>query len=170
MSVLDNSGQSLKLEPVPIAELLNDSARAHRNQFIKANIEFTLKLAPDLPIVQADGVRLLRLLDNLLTNARHHVNDGGTVSLAAERKDDHIQIDVIDSGHGMSAEDASSVFDRYYRGDGPRTRGSRGTGLGLPISRAIAQAHGGELTVDSREGEGSTFSIMIPIQQPPLDL
>ncbi len=165
LSVLDNAGAALKKEPVPIAELVHDSARGHRAAFEAAGISFDLEVKDDLPVIHADGVRLLRLLDNLLSNARNHVPAGGRVSLIARTVDGGIEFLVDDNGPGMTSEETQDIFERYYRGEGPRTRGSRGTGLGLPISRAIAEAHNGTLSVASSPGEGSTFKVFIPIEK-----
>ncbi|NND72966.1 MAG: HAMP domain-containing histidine kinase [Rhodothermales bacterium] len=163
LSVLDNASSSLRIEPVPITELLNESARSHRGLFEEAGVDFRIDTDVELPIIEADGVRLLRLLDNLLSNARNHVQRGGTVWLTGKLDKDFVVISVKDDGAGMTAEDSASIFDRYYRGEGPRTRGSRGTGLGLPISRAIADAHNGTLEVETEEGVGSTFTVRLPV-------
>ena len=81
--------------------------------------------------------------------------------LSAEIESSGLLIRVADSGVGISEEAQAHLFERYYRGDDVRTRGT-GSGLGLAISRAIAQAHGGRLTVESAEGEGSTFTLRLP--------
>lgn len=164
LSILDSGQRPLRREPIPLAELLNDAARAHHVAFTKADITFHVDLAPDLPIYEGDGVRLLRLLDNLLSNARQHTPAQGVVTLQASKHASHILIRVQDTGVGLSAEDAENIFERYYRGEGARTRKTRGTGLGLPISRAIARAHGGDLAVVSRLSEGSTFTISLPLK------
>ena len=162
LSVLDNAGAALKTEPVPVAELVHDSARGHRAAFAEAQIKFEVQVDDDLPVIEADGVRLLRLLDNLLSNARNHVPAGGAVALDARKEGDAIRLSVRDTGPGMTPEETQNIFNRYYRGDGPRTRGKRGTGLGLPISRAIAEAHKGSLRVESEKGVGSEFIVLIP--------
>lgn len=162
LSILDSGQRPLRREPIPLPELINDAARAHHVSFAKAKITFHVGLAEDLPIYEGDGVRLLRLLDNLLTNARQHTPAGGTVTLRALATDEGIRISVSDTGVGLSEEDAKNVFERYYRGEGARTRKARGTGLGLPISRAIARAHGGDLIVESELGKGSVFIITLP--------
>lgn len=162
LSVLDSATAPLRREPVPLAELLTEAANAHRAALRDADISFEIEVPPGLPIIEGDGVRLLRVLDNLLTNARHHTPEGGTVQLGAERSQDHVWIHVKDTGNGIEPDHAAHVFDRYYRGTGARTRTGTGTGLGLPISRAIARAHGGELSVASEPGKGSTFTLALP--------
>lgn len=157
-------GTALQRGPVPLAELLNDAARAHRRLFEESGITFEVALPPGLPVLDADGARLLRVLDNLLTNARRHTPPGGTVRLEAEADAETARVRVRDTGEGIPAEAIGSVFDRYYRGTSARTReeGDVGAGLGLAIARAVARAHGGDLTATSTPGEGSAFTLELP--------
>ena len=163
LSVLDSARAPLRREPIPLGELLNDAANAHRAAFAKADIAFTFERPKSLPILEGDGVRLLRVLDNLLSNARRHTPAGSTVRLSATPTPTAIDICVADTGDGMTPEVLASVFERYYRGSDARTRTRQGTGLGLPIARAIARAHGGDLTAESAPGQGSTFTLHLPL-------
>jgi signal transduction histidine kinase len=162
LAVLDAAPTPLRTEPIPLAELLHAAADAHRPQMERSGIDLAAHIPPDLPTVEADGVRLLRLLDNLLSNARRHTPSGGTVELAAVADGERVRLSVRDDGEGMSAEVLQHVFERYYRGTDARTRSGR-TGLGLSISRAIAHAHGGTLEATSQPGEGSTFTLTLPV-------
>jgi signal transduction histidine kinase len=165
LSLLDSGPAPLRREPIPLAELLADATQAHRSAFEKAGIPFQQEQPATLPMIYGDGVRLLRVLDNLLTNARRYTPIGGQVTLRATSTERQILIEVQDTGQGMDAETLAHVFERYYRGEEARTRKGRGTGLGLAISRAIARAHGGELTAASKIGVGSTFTLCLPIQK-----
>lgn len=165
LSLLDNAQAPLRSEPIPIAELLNDAANGHRPAFKKADISFEVSLPAALPMIEGDGVRLLRVLDNLMSNARNHTPQGGRIELRASQEDGQILIQVEDSGSGMEPEVLKHIFDRYYTGTDARTR-RRGTGLGLPISWAIARAHGGTLTAESVPGEGSVFTLTLPLNIP----
>ena len=163
LSLLDSAHAPLRKEPIPLAELLTDAANTHRQAMSKEGIGFELDLPQSLPMIEGDGVRLLRVLDNLLSNARNHTPAGGTVTLKAAVGDSGIRVAVSDTGCGIDADDLQHIFDRYYSGSGPRTRRRRsGTGLGLPISWAIARAHGGSLTAESEAGVGSTFILQLP--------
>lgn len=162
LSQLDHGPAPLHRAPTPLAELLHHAARAHRAGLEADGIAFETDIPPDLPVLEADGVRLLRVLDNLLSNARRHTPPGGRVELGARFDDDQALIHVRDTGSGMDADTLGRVFERYYRGDDARTRGS-GTGLGLPISRAIARAHGGDLTAESTPQAGSVFTLRLPV-------
>ena len=162
LSLLDNAHAPIRKEPIPLAELLSDAASTHRPSMKKEGIAFNLNLPSSLPMIQGDGVRLLRVLDNLLSNARNHTPADGEIELRAQVGDAGIQILVSDTGCGIDEEDLKHIFDRYYSGSGPRTRRRRGTGLGLPISWAIARAHGGTLEAQSELGKGSTFILTLP--------
>lgn len=180
LSVLDTAPRSdgapptLIREPVPLAELLHHAADTHRPALTDAGLAFDTDIPGNLPTIEADGARLLRVLDNLLDNARRHTPAGGTVRLSGQRAEAHVLIQVSDSGQGISPDELPHVFERYYRGSSARTRAHEGSGLGLAIARAIARAHGGELTVESEAGRGSVFALRLPAgdpvpRTPPLD-
>jgi signal transduction histidine kinase len=116
-----------------------------------------------LPVIRADGVRLLRVLDNLLANALRHTPPGGLVRLSGALERERLAIRVEDTGEGMPPEVLAHLFERYYRGDSARTRAHEGSGLGLAIARAIARAHGGDLTAESAPREGSTLTLTLPL-------
>ncbi|MBL7977041.1 MAG: HAMP domain-containing histidine kinase [Bacteroidetes Order II. Incertae sedis bacterium] len=163
LSLLDAGHYTLRRESIPISELLHEAARGHRRLFTSAGLELVLEIPSGLPPIQADGLRLLRVLDNLLSNARRHTTAGGTVTLGVQRHTHLLSIFVRDTGSGMSEEELKHVFERYYRGGDARTRGAHGTGLGLAISKAITEAHGGQMIAASIQGKGSTFTIQLPL-------
>jgi signal transduction histidine kinase len=165
LSLLDSpqSTVPLRLGPVPLGELLHDVATSHAGAFRRDGIGFTAEIPTGLPVLDADGSRLVRLLSNVLDNARHHTPAGGTVRLDATRSGDHLEVSVTDTGQGIDPAALNDIFERYYRGASARTRGASGTGLGLAIALAIARAHGGDLTVSSRLGHGSTFALTLPL-------
>jgi signal transduction histidine kinase len=113
-----------------------------------------------------DRTRLRQLLLNLVTNAIKYTPEGGRVEISVTRREDHeIVIAVRDTGIGIAATDLPHVFDRFWRADRVRSRSSErgGFGLGLAISQWIVQAHGGTITVQSRLGRGTVFSVTLPI-------
>lgn len=112
-----------------------------------------------LPLIRADPVLLAQLLENLLDNALKYSTDA--VDLTAGQVNDHIEISVQDRGDAMTTEQERSIFEPYRRSD---RSGKRGTGLGLALCRAIARAHGGELTRTAREGGGSSFVLRLPVE------
>ncbi len=113
--------------------------------------------------VQADQLRLHQAVAALVDNAIRHTPDDAPIRLTAARTSDYVEIDVIDRGPGLTADEAATVFDRFSRGDRSRARKSGGSGLGLSITKAIVDAHGGQITVSATPGEGATFSIKLPL-------
>lgn len=109
--------------------------------------------------VEADGARLRQILDNLLTNAIKYGRPANRIEVEVRRTDDHVEIAVVDHGAGIAKEDVPHLFDRFHRVSG---QAGRGHGLGLYIAAALARQHGGELRVDSRLGDGSTFTLCLP--------
>ena len=164
LSVLDRPEQALRTGPVPVGELVRDVARQHRAAFEAAGVAFAVDAPPGLPVVEADGARLVRALSNLLDNARRHTLPGGSVRLGAAAEAGAVVLEVADTGEGIAPDALDHVFERYYRGEGPRTRGT-GTGLGLAIARAVAEAHGGALSAESAVGEGATFRLTLPLDR-----
>ncbi len=162
LSLIDSPSPQLRLEPVLPAELLRDIAARHRDPMEAAHIRFEVEIGAGLPLLQADGVRLMRLFDNLLHNALQHTPAGGVVRLTTEIGNELLMVRVEDTGAGMDAETLAHLFDRYYRGTDARTRTPEGTGLGLAISRAVARAHGGDIVAESSPGQGSRFTVTLP--------
>ncbi|PAP77627.1 sensor histidine kinase [Rubrivirga marina] len=162
LSVLDRPDQALRLGLVPVGELVRDVGRQHARAFEADGVSFEVDAPAGLPTVEADGARLVRALSNLLDNARRHTPSGGSVRLGAGAEAGRVVLAVADTGEGIAPDVLEHVFERYYRGEGPRTRGT-GTGLGLAIARAVAEAHGGTLAVESVPGEGATFRLSLPI-------
>ncbi len=160
LSVLERPEPSLHREPVPLAELLEETARAHRRLFAEAGIVLQTSWPAELPILEADGSRLRRVLDNLLDNARRHTPPGGTVELRADVTETTVRLAVQDTGPGLTPEEQARLFAPSQ---------PQGTGLGLRVSQAIARAHGGWLEVESMPGHGSTFSLVLPRQEMQFD-
>jgi len=131
----------------------------------------TLQAAPDPVIVSADGGRLRQVIDNLIGNALQHTPPGTLVTVGVNSVPGYGQITVADNGRGMTAEQASRVFERFYRTDDARSRARGGTGLGLSIAAALVDAHGGTITVDPRPpGDGATFRVRLPLATPADDV
>ena len=115
----------------------------------------------DQAVVWGDRDRIQQVLINLADNAIKYTPAGGTVTLSLYKREGWVQVCVSDTGVGIAREDLPHIFDRFYRSDRARTRQSGGAGLGLSIARWIAEAHNGHLTVESVEGEGSTFTLWL---------
>ena len=113
--------------------------------------------------VDCDPTKLLGALTNLLDNAVKYSEEGGAVEVYADRVVDRVVINVRDHGIGIPTRDLERIFERFYRVDKARSRATGGTGLGLSIVRHVAQVHGGEVAVESTEGDGSTFRLTLPV-------
>jgi two-component system phosphate regulon sensor histidine kinase PhoR len=161
LSRLESGQVALELTPMDVRPLMEEVK--HEFQLRAEAKEITLKLgSPDsLPIVMGERNKLHQVLANLLDNALKFTPENGAVTLYAIPLINMIQIYVSDTGIGIAEEHHSHIFERFYRVDSSRQY--RGTGLGLAIAKHIAQAHGGEIAVESHEGEGSTFSFTVPV-------
>jgi signal transduction histidine kinase len=109
----------------------------------------------------ADRDRLVQVLTNLIRNAVNNTLDGGIISVEAAGAGDRIAITVSDTGIGMDAADVSRIFDRFYRTDESRSRGTGGSGLGLAIVRDLLTAMGGSISAESVPGQGSVFRVAL---------
>jgi len=118
--------------------------------------------ATALPPIDGDPDRLAEILDNLFDNALRSTPSGGSIGVTADVEDGSVVLKVTDTGRGIPESDLPFVFDKFYRGGAARDRASGGSGLGLSIVKAIVDAHGGAIAVDSREGHGTTFVIRLP--------
>jgi two-component system sensor histidine kinase BaeS len=112
-----------------------------------------------------DPVRVRQIVGNLLSNALRHTDSGGEVVVHTGIADEHLVIEVRDTGEGIPASDLPKVFDRFWRADASRSRSTGGSGLGLAIARKLAEAHDGQITVVSAVDVGSTFTIRLPLSR-----
>lgn len=126
------------------------------------NISLQLKGIEDAYSFWLDEDKIEQVLTNLIDNAIRHTSEGGTVQVTGKVTDKGFFIDVSDTGSGIPEEDLPYVFERFYKGDKSRTRGRSGTGLGLAIAKNIIEAHDGHIYVQSKVGQGTTFSFYIP--------
>lgn len=122
----------------------------------------SVDLPPDIPTVAADATSVSEVLGNLIDNAIKYSNEGGTIEVGAEVKDNHLEVYVQDHGIGMPANVVGNLFHKFYRSHRSRETVA-GTGIGLYISKAIIESHGGEMEVKSIEGEGSRFMFTLPL-------
>ena len=167
LSRLEGDQSLLRLEPVPPAELISELIGMYQSTAHAANVRLEPALEEGLPIVRADGNRLIRLMGNLVSNAIRHSAEEGRVLVSASVDGDSLKMAVKDNGPGMAPEEQERLFDRYYRGDDARTRAAshKRTGLGLAIAKAVAEAHGGRLEVKSAKGEGTTMTLLLPLSR-----
>jgi two-component system sensor histidine kinase SenX3 len=150
-------------EPVPVHVVLHEAAERVRGAADAVGIPLSVApVATDL-VVAGDRSQLVSAVTNLLDNAIKYSEPGEPVEVDATVGDGDICISVRDHGMGIPARDLERIFERFYRVDRARSRATGGTGLGLSIVRHVAQAHRGDVTVESTEGEGSTFRLRVPL-------
>jgi signal transduction histidine kinase len=118
--------------------------------------------APDRLAAQVDPARISQVLDNLVSNAMKYSPDGGEVVVSLRSEDGHVVCSVSDTGMGMSQQDQEEVFAKFFRAAAVRNSAIPGVGLGLSISKAIVEAHGGSVSLRSEVGEGTTFTFAVP--------
>ncbi len=159
----DAGGLPLEKKKVELDNLLFEVYRQVR--LLETSVEVKVTEV-DQVCMMGDVDRLKQLLLNLISNAVKYTPDGGTVDVSLSKKNGWAYLKIADTGMGIPAEDLPYIFDRFYRVDKARARaqsGQGGAGLGLAIAKWIAQAHGGNIDVTSKVGEGTTFTIILPI-------
>jgi len=159
LTLADTGQLELIRSDVDIERLL--AGVAEGAQAIARDKGITLRVeTPEKPlVVDGDADRLRQVVGNLVSNALRYTPAGGAVTLSARAAGDKVRFAVTDTGPGIPAGDLPHVFDRFYRGDAARDRASGGSGLGLAIARALVEAHGGTIEVESAVGRGTTFSV-----------
>ncbi len=157
--------RQLDLRPGPVDPdgLVTRAVRAAEPAYKAKGVALQASIDPLLPLVSVDPDRLGEVLGNLLGNALRHTPPGGRVQVSAHEDGDQVELSVTDSGEGIPPELLERVFERFFRVDAARTRDGGGSGLGLTISRAIVEAHGGRLWADSAGyGRGARFVVRLP--------
>ena len=151
----------LHLEEMDVAALLDTVKNNNAGLFINSALSFNVSAEEGLPHINADPVRINQILNNLISNAFKFTETGG-VTIHAYRDNNDVCIAVQDTGIGIAEKDLEAVFERFRQVDGSFTRRAEGTGLGLSITRLLVEMHKGRLSVRSRLGEGSTFTVHLP--------
>ncbi len=162
---VDAGKLSLKLEPMTIDEIAWDCVQSLKPVAAEHGIELVLDLRPTPP-VSGDSARLAQVLDNLVGNAIKFTAAGNRIELRLRPLDDHVLVEVADQGAGISAEDQTRLFNRFFRSAFAAEHAVAGSGLGLAISKALVDAHGGTIGVTSTLGVGSTFWVKLPCATP----
>jgi signal transduction histidine kinase/PAS domain-containing protein len=161
LTQFEQGGMQLKKQRVRLAELLQDAFENVAQSGRGRDLEFELDLPREIGALNLDKEMLRIAVNNLLTNAIKYNRPGGRVVLAAEEFSDAVEIRVTDTGIGIGEEDQDRVFDKFFRSDDEQVREQTGHGLGLPLAKQIVQMHHGTLKLDSKPGQGSTFTIRL---------
>jgi signal transduction histidine kinase len=154
---------ALKLEKdmVNVSRLVEAAVEAARPAAANRPVELTLRVTDDARVV-GDLQRLGQVIDNLVSNALKFTLPGGSVLVTVDARDDTVEIAVADTGIGIPAAEQAEVFSHFFRTEAAEQQAIQGTGLGLSIVKTIVEGHGGRIEVQSAEGEGSTFRVVLP--------
>jgi PAS domain S-box-containing protein len=162
LSELDSALKPFVFEPVAVGDVLQPTVIEYQQVMSKRGQQLTLVCADDLPSVRADQERLRRALANLLHNAVSYTPENGHITARAQAEGAQVVIAIQDDGIGMTAEEQTHIFERFYRADSARSLVTGGSGLGLVIVQRIIEAHDGTISVQSAPGQGSTFTVRLP--------
>ena len=150
-----------KFEPLDISSILKNTISFVRPQAEMRKITLEIDAPANLKKVKGDKESLKMMFTNLISNGIKFNREGGSVLIKAKEQDDHIVIEISDTGIGIIKEDLPFIFDEFFRVKSDKTRNIAGTGLGLSIVKKIAEAHSGSIKVKSELGKGSTFSVIL---------
>ncbi len=163
LSRFEMVGFTLHKEPTRFEDLVNEMRPAVADLFpAEADVALVVDLPDDLPVVDIDRIRIRQVLLNLLNNASRYT-DSGEVRLSAEADDEQLIVHIRDTGIGIAPDALDAIFNEFYQVDHSLSRQYGGAGLGLSISKRFIDAHNGRIWVESKPGEGSTFSFMLPV-------
>jgi len=159
---VESGSMSIQRGDVRLEQLFDELKEDYQAAADDKQIGLTFALPPKLPILTGDRDKLGLLLHNLIGNAIKYTPAGGAVVVRFEERDDAYVFEVADTGIGIDPEEAEQVFERFYRASDERVKNVTGTGLGLALAREVARLHGGDITLESRLDEGSTFTVTLP--------
>lgn len=155
----------LEAKPTTLIDALENALQATQAQIEARSQQLAVEVPEDLPPIYADPARLAQILINLLSNACKYTPEGGKIHVQAWLEDTHVHCAMSDMGIGISPEDQARLFTKFFRSEDPAVRAVTGTGLGLCIVKSLVELQGGEMTVESQLGEGTTFAFTMPVAE-----
>ena len=167
LSQIESKAAAIQAQPAPLRPLIEALVQGLGPQLEARQVTVRIEVPADLPPVQADPERLRQIFSNLLSNAIKFNRSGGTVTVQAVVDGATLRTSVTDTGVGIPDADLPRIFERFYRVDKARSREMGGTGLGLAIVKHLVELHRGRVTVDSKLGAGSTFTVVLPLASSP---
>jgi len=164
LSMAESGTLDFHFQTLSVVELLEDVITSFSGRAEEGGVQLLMEAPEDREglVVEGDWHRLDQVLGNLVNNALRYTPEGGDIKLSAVRDESSVLVQIRDTGEGIPEEDLPYVFDRFWKGDKTRSRASGGSGLGLAIARKLVTAHGGAISVESQEGEGTTFAVRLP--------
>ncbi|GFP25333.1 two-component system, OmpR family, phosphate regulon sensor histidine kinase PhoR, partial [Candidatus Hakubella thermalkaliphila] len=133
-------------------------------EIAEKEIQVETDLDRGLPLALVDERRIGQVLENILNNGIKYNYQKGRVRVSTREEGEGVRITIADTGQGISSQDLPYIFERFYRGDKSRSRHTGGTGIGLSIAKNLVEAHRGTISVQSQPGQGSTFSVWLPLR------
>ncbi len=162
-SLIDVGQMALEYQPVRLERLAREVADEMQSR--TEDHRLVADFPREFPILDADSRRIKQVMRNILDNSIKYSPDGGLIVIRGEVRTDDAGVEISDQGVGISPEDLIPLFDKYFRVKSPTGYHVSGTGLGLPVARAIVEAHGGHIWAESKVGEGTTLSFSIPLTE-----
>ena len=162
ISQIGGGGLKLREEPIPIEETIDSCRRVIAAMAHKAGVTLSVEIPRMLPLIRGDQMRIKQVLLNLMSNAVKFTPAGGRVSISAQSDADGLSIAVKDTGIGMSPDDLAVAVQPFRQIDSALSRRFAGTGLGLPLAKALMELHGGWIDIDSEPGKGTTATMCLP--------
>jgi signal transduction histidine kinase len=163
LAKIEAGRMTFELSELDIHALMEDVIRNSAGLVVNKSVEFMLDVEKKLPAITADEGRVTQILNNLVSNATKFTEEGSITLKAFAEGSEWVVMQVADTGIGMNEEDLQVIFDEFTQADSSQTRTVEGTGLGLTITRRLVQMHGGEISVESEQGKGSTFTVKLPV-------
>jgi len=163
ISRMQAGAMALDCRETDLGRLVEEISQKVEGEMQDKNLEYRIELPPKYPKLSLDKGKLTAALVNMLGNAAKYTPDGGRVTFRVDVNSKQVEFAVTDSGIGISEEDLPRVFERFYRCNDDRVREITGSGLGLALTQEVARLHGGDISVESKLNEGSTFRIKIPL-------
>jgi len=160
---IESGKAEMNLTKTSLVQMIENVHDLLTPQLQNKNIQWKMEIDPLIEDIAADHNQLERVVINLVSNAIKFTPEGGTISVKAQKINDMIQIDVTDTGIGISEKDVKRLFDEFYRVDNQINQNLKGTGLGLSLAKKIVEAHNGKIKVTSQLNQGTTFSFTVPI-------
>jgi PAS domain S-box-containing protein len=163
VSRIERNSMIVDTKPIDLPIILSDIFESFRPQAQTRHQTFTLSMSDQLPKVMADPFRIGQVFINLISNAINYTPENGTISINVQNKDTHLEIAIQDSGEGIPPEAIPRLFTKFFRVSGSLEQGSKGTGLGLYITKSIIEMHHGKIWAESTLNKGSLFTFTLPI-------
>jgi len=162
---IEAGSMQVRYDDIRLDEIFEELRADYQPQADEKNITLTLTMPPKVPVIQADRDKLMMALHNLVGNAVKYTPNGKRVDVSVEVDSDRFVMEVSDTGIGIRPDDLTKIFEKFYRAQDEQLADIPGTGLGLSLAREVMRLHGGDITVESVHGKGSTFTLLLPIQR-----